>query len=336
MATFESQHKAARVLVVSPNVQNAYGTALLDAALTHRPRVPSDVFVDEGQSYITDEEQYNKGHDYPTVRQEVERSSSFQLSAPLFDFMAGWYHMLILQTVASTGAGPYTHVFKPENATRQAKATTIYMEDTAAIKTKYPDMVATELTISGDASGAVQAQISLAGSGKWTDGAMGAVPAPVAAPTLLLGSDADVLIGPQAAPVSVKQYMRRWSYTISREIELMRVPGGGLVVAQPNVGKLRAKYSIMLRAKDTEVAGDPRTIALANTIREIQININSGAAAQLKVKFPGAYVRAKRTMEGNYVAWSIEGNEQDVQKSGANEIIECTVINSQATYLVGA
>ncbi|MGB9103118.1 MAG: hypothetical protein WCC59_00040, partial [Terriglobales bacterium] len=92
----------------------------------------------------------------------------------------------------------------------------------------------------------------------------------------------------------------------------------------------------VMRAIETEGAAEPRTLMIANTLREVQINVNSGASAQLKAKFPNAYVKTTPVMDGKYLAWQIDAGDQDLVKVGANEIIEATVINGQATYLVGA
>jgi hypothetical protein len=106
--------------------------------------------------------------------------------------------------------------------------TSIYLEDTAAVKTTYLDMAGVELTISGGGSGPVMMQLSLQGSGRYTDAAIGAMPA-VQVPVLLLASDMDIQLGAPAGAVSIKDLVRQWSIKISRTIELHRAPGGGLV-----------------------------------------------------------------------------------------------------------
>lgn len=333
---FESQHKAARVLVISPNYQAAYGTALADGVLTYRPRTPGEAFINFGPNYQTDEGWYNKGHDFPSSRVRTENNSAFQMACPVDSYMAAWLIAQLLQGYSVTGAGPYTHVFKPLNSTRQARGTTLYVEDTAAIKTKWLDMVGVELTISGSGSGVLQASLSMVGSGKFTDGAMGGGPPAAPTPTMLLASDTDILIGPAAGAVSIKQYIRQWSYKITRQVEIFRSPGNTLFAVQANVEKLRASFSFVARAKDTEVAGDLRTIALADTVREVQFVTNSGASAQLTAKFPACYIRQQPSLDGNFVSWNVDASEEDCQKSGANEVIEVTAINAQATYLTGS
>jgi hypothetical protein len=102
----------------------------------------------------------------------------------------------------------------------------------------------------------------------------------------------DITLGRQRLAVSIKDLVRQWSIKISRTIELHRAPGGGLFVTQTNIDKQRASYSMLVRAKDTEVAADPRSLFLADTIQETNFIMNSGAAAQCTVKFPNHYVHA--------------------------------------------
>lgn len=336
MAQYEAQHIAARALVISPNKQLAYGAALADLNLTHRPRIDGGAFATIGRSYFTDDELANKGHEYPTMRQVSMQETGLDLQLPVSDFLAGWLAAMMLGSVTTVGAAsPYTHTFKALSSTRISPVTTIYMEDTAAVKTKYPDMAGVELTVSGGSSGPVMAQIKLVGTGRMTDVAMAAPPV-AAVPTILMAADGDLLIGPQGAPVSVKDRLKEWSYKITRSIEPHRGPGSGLYAVQNNIESVRASLSFLIRAKETEAATEPRTLFLNDTIQEIQINVNSGAAAQLKAKFPACYVRTSPVADGKFVGWRVEVTEQDVLKLGANEIVELTALNSQATYLVGA
>jgi hypothetical protein len=337
MAIRQVQQKiAVRNLVLSPNSQTTYGTAIAGASMTKRPpKMNPDNYVRISKKLYTDEGMANKGHEYMTTRQETDRAVDLQLDLPMTDFLVGWAMANILGAVTTTGAGPYTHVFKPLNSTRVTPVTSIYTEDTSAVKTTYVDMAATELTLSGGGSGPGMMSISFQGSGRFTDAAIGAMPA-VSAEILLLASDLDILLGPQAAAVSIKDLVRQWSIKITRTIELHEAPGSGLYITQTNTEKQRASYSMLLRAKDTEVAADPRTLFLADTLQETQFVFNSGAAAQCTVKFPGHYVHAVPVSDGNFVGWQVDATEEDVIKSGANEIVQATVINSQPTFLVGA
>jgi hypothetical protein len=113
-----------------------------------------------------------------------------------------------------------------------------------------------------------------------------------------------------------------------------RAPGGGLYATMHKIQQQRVSVSLRVAAKDVD---DIRTVFLLDQMRELQINTNSGAAAQLKFKFPGLYLSAAQIgTDGNEEIWQIESNERSVIKSGANNLVEVTVINGQSTYLVGA
>ena len=337
MATYEPQHISARNLVLTANRQNAYGTAVIEADLLERARFDGQAFASIVPTFWSDDPLSGRGHEFPTERDPIKWDTALQIPRHVDDWFAGWLIAQVLQEYSVTNVGAvYTHVFKPLSTTRQAKATTVYFEDSAAIKYKMPDLVGVELTITIPESGPVTASISLQGSGRYTDGALaGGVPA-LASRTLLLGSDADVLMGASGAAASIKPRLRQAQYKITRTIEIQRAPGGSLYAVQANVEQQRASFSIVIRTIATEGAAEPRTLMIANTLREVQININSGAAAQMNVKFPNAYVKTTPVMDGKFLAWQIDAGDQDLVKVGANEIIEATVINGQATYLTGA
>jgi hypothetical protein len=339
MATYEPQHISARNLLLTSNSQNAYGTKVPDANLLERARFDGNAFAMINPTFWSDGELAGRGSEFPSERRPIMWETGFQLQRHVDDYLAGWMVAQVLQAYSVSGPGPYIHVFKPLSATRQAKATTVYFEDSAAVKYIIPDLVGAELTITIPESGPVTMSLSMTGSGRWTDGALGnAVPA-FAARTLLLGSDADVLIGASGAAASVKNRWRASAQIkITREIEIHRAPGGALYAIQANVSQQRASFNITLRAKDTEDAAEPRTLMIANTLREVQINVNSGAAAKLYAKFPNTYIKTTPTMDGKFLAWQMEGGDQELVKpiGSASEIVEVTVTNSEATYLVGA
>jgi hypothetical protein len=259
MATYEPQHISARNLLLTANSQNNYGVAIPDANLLERARFDGNAFASINPSFWSDGELAGRGHEFPTERPLIMWETGMQMSRHVDDWLAGWMIAQVLQGYSVSGAGPYIHVFKPASASRQAKATTVYFEDSAVIKYRLLDLVGTELTITIPENGPVTMQISLQGSGRFTDGVLGnAVPA-LAARTLLLGSDADFLIGASGAAASVKNRWRASAQIkITREIEIHRAPGGGLYALQANIDKQRAGFTIMLRAKDTEDAAEPR------------------------------------------------------------------------------
>jgi len=336
MPTYEPQHISARNLLLTANSQNNYGTPIAAASLLERARFDGQAFAAITPSFWDDSALSGRGHEFPTERDPIKWDTALQMARHVDDWFAGWMVAQVLQAYSVTGAGPYIHVFKPLSATRQAKATTVYFEDSAAVKYTMPDLVGVELTVTIPSDGPVTAQLSMSGSGRWTDAPLGIALPVLAARTLLLGSDADVLIGASGAAASVKARLRQAQYKITRQIEVHRAPGGGLYAVQANVDQQRASFSFVIRAKDTEDAAEPRTLMISNTLREVQINVNSGAAAQIACKFPNCKVRTTPVMDGKYLAWQVDAGDQDLLKAGASEIVEVTVTNSQATYLTGA
>jgi len=327
---YEAQQSNMRNLVISANKQNTAG-ALADAALTHRLRHDPAAFAQFTKEFFSDIDRAGKGHPWPTVRQEIARNTAFQLATDIYDFLAGWLPMTLFQKVVTSGIGPFTHLFTFEVATNIAAVTSLWAQDSNDLKYKLHDLAATQLSISGAQQGPLQASIQMIGSGRHTDGTL-ALPA-LPTPVYLVGSDTDILIGPQAAPVSIKERVRSWEVTFVSGIAPHRAPGGGLFSSFHKIGLHRATARLGVAAKDVD---DIRTLFLGDTKRELQINTNSGAAAQLNIKFPAIFFSGwSLSNDGIEIVHQLEASEQDVLKEAGN-LVELTAINSQATYLVGA
>jgi hypothetical protein len=332
--SFEPQHVRARNITLSPNKQNTIGTALGDANLTQRPPVLDEgAFATIQKEYYSNIDRANKGHQWATVRQKVAQKTGFQFSFDVSDWLAGWMCAFCFGAVTTTGAGPYTHTFKFLQSTNISPLTTIYFEDTADIKYKMQDLAIAELMISGGARGPVQAQVNMLGTGRYTDGAMGAPAAP-SSPTILLASDTDFLIGAPTAAASIKERVKQWQAKFTIGLQPHDAVGGGMFSTFVKIDTQRASWSAQVSAKDVD---DMRTLFTNDTLQEVQINTNSGAAAQLNIKFPNTYVSAAQIgTDGKEEIWSIESDEMAQIKSGASEVAQVTVINGQATWLVGA
>jgi hypothetical protein len=332
--SFEPQEVFLRNLVLGSKKQTTYGTALLDASLTKRVRFDGGDFFTLSKEFYSDSEKAGKGHNWPTQRQETMRSSAGQLNFDLDDYKAAWLGAFFFGNVATVGAGPYTHTFTFLTATNIFPVTSVYLEDTADLKTKWADLAINSLEISGTATGPIRARAGLLGSGKFTDGAMGGagIPALQASPIYLLGSDTDILIGAPAGAASIKERIRSWGAKYEQEIIVHRAPGGGKVGTFTKVMKQRASWQLVIAAKDVD---DVRTLLINDTIQELQINTNSGAAAQLNLKFPGAYVTAAQIgVDGNEEIWSIESNQDaGVIKNGGANYVEYVAINSEPAFL---
>lgn len=324
---------AVREMVLSPNKQNAYGTALLDASLIHRPSFDPGMFVQMTKTPRTNLTKAGKGHRFPSERQIIEVASQLSGSIELTDFLAGMLLALAMGHVVTTGAGPYTHALTFENATAIAPATTIYFEDTADVHNKLPDMSMVDVTLSGGPSGPLMAQISMIGSGRLAAGSMGALPA-AATPTYFLGSDTDILVGAPAAAASIKERVKSWQIKISSGVVVHRAPGGGMYATMNKLtGQPSATFDLVIGATNVD---DINSIFLADTVRELQINTTSGAAS-LNMKFPNVYYAAAQMANNNDEGdWHVTSDEQSALKVGGAEVFQATVINANAHYLVGA
>lgn len=257
--------------------------------------------------------------------------SGLSFEAELYDFLAGWIVAFMCSKDTISGVGPYTHTCIFELATDIAPVTSVYFQDTADVKFKLMDLAIQEATFSGGASGPLRAAVSMIGSGRHLDVAY-ASPAP-GTEVYLLGSDTDILVGAVGAPASIKERVRGWTLKVTQNVAPHRAPGGGLYSSFHKLGFPRLTLSLQVAAKDVD---DLRTLGLADTIQEVQINTNSGAAAQLNFALKGVHFQVpKAGLEGNEIVWSLEADEKDIIKNGANEILTAVAINNQATsYLV--
>jgi hypothetical protein len=332
--SFEAQQYDVRLAAIGAKKQTTYGTALLDASITHKLRFDGAAFFQIQKQYRSDLDRAGKLHPYATERQEIQRDTAFSFEQEVTDFFAGWLAAFACSKDTITGAGPFTHTCIFETSTNIAPVTSIYFEDTADVKFKAMDLAVGDIEISGSPTGPVKAKVNMMGSGKHIDGAVPTINA-LALPTniYLLGSDVDVLIGAVGAAASIKERVRGWTIKISTGISLQRGSGGGLFATMTKLGYPRITVSLQVDAKDVD---DIRTIFLNDTIRELQINCNSGAAAQLNFTFKGLYFSAAQLgVDGNVEVWNVTADEQSVIKNGANEPLTIVAVNSvAASYLV--
>ena len=332
---FEQQHVRSRNITLSANKQTTYGTALGDGALTLRPPVMDETaFASLGKTFYDNMDRANKGHQWTTVRQKIQQATQFNTgTVDLSDAMAGWLFAFLMGADTISGAGPYTHLFKFLQSTNQMPVTTLYFEDTADVKYKMQDMAIAQLTLSGADKGPIQVSANLVGSGRYLDGAMVSPIAPTA-PTILLASDTDILIGAPTAAASIKERIRQWSVKFTVGLVPNYAPGGGMFASFTKIDTQQVSLDLQIAAKDTD---DVRTLFTNDTLQEVDINCNSGAAAQLMIKFPGLYLSSAQIgASGKEEVWSVSSDERSVTKQGSSEVVQVTVINSQPTYLVAA
>jgi len=70
-----------------------------------------------------------------------------------------------------------------------------------------------------------------------------------------------------------------------------------------------------------------------DTLQELQINTNSGAAAQMTLKFPNLYFKAAPQADKLEQVWKLDAAEGDVLKGAALEPFQAVVTNSETAYL---
>lgn len=320
-----------RNLVISPKQQAAWGNALDDADLTRRLTFDPGAYVNLTKQFRSDRDKTGKGHDSPTYRVATDQDLAFDITLDVDDFLLGWIPAFLMGNVATAGAGPYTHTIKFQQTSGTALATTVYLEDSDGLKRRFEGIGINSAEFSGQGRGVVQCRVGMIGSGKIVDGAMAALPA---LPTIkeLLASDASVLIGPPggAAVVDVDRVLS-WAVTLNQDITPHKGPGSGLYATQLKIGHPSPRLQMTISAKETD---DLVLLFLNSTEREIQINIPTAADCSLNFKFPSIYLSSAQVgTDNNEVVLNIESDENSILKSGANEPIVVTAINSQSSYL---
>jgi hypothetical protein len=183
-----------RNIALAANKQNTFLTPVAAAAYVYRQRNPGTAFASFTPSYYSDEQQAGKGHNWPTVRVRIGTATDFSGTWDVDAFNLAWALGFAMGADTVSGAGPFTHLFKFIQSTNQAPVTTLLFQDTADLIYQLPDLAIADLQITGKESGPLSMQFKAVGSGKRVDGAV-ALPA-LTTPSYLLGSDADILIGP--------------------------------------------------------------------------------------------------------------------------------------------
>ncbi|MBZ5597455.1 MAG: hypothetical protein LAN83_03960 [Acidobacteriia bacterium] len=322
-----------RNLVISPKQQSAFGTALIDADLTHRLEFDPGAYVALTRQYRSDRDKTGKGHDFPTYRVATDQDVAFSITLDVDDFLLGWIPAFLMGLVTDAGqASPYTHTIKFQQTTGNALATTIYSEDSDPLKRKFIDVGINVAEFSGSGRGVVQARLDMIGSGKATDGAIANMPA---LPTIkqLLASDAAFSIGnPGAATAIDPDRVLSWTVTLTQDITPFKGPGSVLYGTRLQIGHPSCKLAMTIAAKETD---DLVTRFLGDTETEVQINIATAADCELDFLFPSIYLSAAQpATDTNDVVIQVESNEDSLIKKANTEIVQVTAKNNVPAYLV--
>jgi hypothetical protein len=331
---FESQKKSARNLVLSANMQAAYGGLLADAMLTRRQRFDGSAILELLSTRRSDKEMSGKGTQFATDGQLTGWDTKFSFKAELDAWLAGWAFAFGMGADTVTGVtAPFTHAIAFDDTTTQAPATTLYLEDTAAVKYKVPDMAVSDLTLTIPERGACSLETAFIGTGRWTAGAMGApgVPALVAE-NYLLGSDCIFSIGPVATSVAVTGRHLSSTLKISTGVVNHIAPGGGLFGVFPRRGEWKFSIQTTIAAMATD---DILTLLENDTACALSWNINSGAQAQLAISMPLVHMKAtKLGVNGNMVIWSIE--ETTCFYAAGTQPLGVSVVNAVPLYMTAS
>jgi hypothetical protein len=332
---FISQWKSARNLVLSLNKQLAWNTPLADAALTQRMRFDGSAIVELAQTRRSDLAYAGKGTAFATNGQVTMWDAKLSnLKGEGSSWLLGWLFAFLMGTDTVVGAGPYTHTFDFDETTRTAVPTTVYVEDTEAIKFKCPDMCVNDLTITINDMGAIGVETNLVGTGRQVMGAMVAGPPALAADAYVLASDVVPTIGPVGAGAAITGRMMSATLKFENQLTPHRAMGSGTYATFVRKGNPKFSFTATIAAKDTD---DVDTLFQNDTASVLSLAANSGATAQFTATYPAVHLKSTKIgFDGDMVVWQIEGDESTCFDAAGTPPVTVSVVNSVAAYLVGA
>lgn len=333
MATYTPQRTLLRTIVLSPYVQSDFNVAAFsDADLTHLCEVETTGFANSNPQMESDYTYAGKGNSFASESRQIADDSAMEISNRLTAYRASLYlSMLMGKDVFTAGvagaANTHVHTWLDNGA--PAFATNIYAADTTGIQRKWQDMVMNELVLTGNAQGAIMAKLSLLGTGRYTMGAMAAIPAKMT-PDYLNSHDAQISLGPIGAPVSIYPRALSWEATFARNAELMRMPGNGLNPAFIANGNPTNKLKLVINA---DSSADILNYRNNQTPLEIHINVTSGAVS-MQISYARVILPKTDLGEQNkYVAYTLDLDEQSILKPVGGEAVTVTVTNTAPAFL---
>lgn len=332
---FESQASWLRNLVISLNKQTTWNTPLADVALTKRPRFDGSAVMERTITRRSDQRYAGKGSSFASDGQITTFDTKFGgFKGELTASLAGWMLAFLMGTDTVTGTGsPYTHSFTFDETTRTAVPTTIYAEDTEALKYKCPDMCVDSVTLTISEIGAIMFELAMQGTGYQISGAMVSVPAPDVN-TYLLGSDAALTFGPTGSPASFIGRHMKTTLKLENQLEVHKAPGGGLYGLFVRKGSPKFSIATTIAAKDTD---DIYGVFNSDTECAFTLDVNSGAAAQLNISIPKTHLKTtKLGLDKDMIVWNLEADETTCYQAAGTPPITFQVLNSDAAYLIAA
>ena len=333
---FDYQKISARKLLLTADVQATPNETFADSAFTQVQRFEGAAVAEIAPTRTSNKDAAGKGTSFPTYGQVVGWDTGFKFRCECEPWTLGWALSLVTGSDTVIGSGPYTHTFGfPEN-TNIAPLTNFYIEDSLAVKTKYPDMAVQAVTFTYAARGAIMMDIEMLGTGRWTDVAIASPPALVT-PTYVLNSDTVVSLGPAA---HLANFTATWGRVLSGMVKISSglvkraVPGGGLYGVDMRLGLPKVSFEFVIAVD--HYADDLRTLLINDTLCGLTAVSNSGAASQLKLNFPAFKVKVLRLGRNgeNLEVLSISADETTAYNQASAGSIIAQVVNNVPAYLV--
>jgi len=343
---FEPQRAFDVTWLFSTKKESAYGTKLSDTDLTRRVVTPTVEAAKVSKEFRSDLERFGKGHEFATELEELSRDLRRTTSFDASSLTLAWVAAFTLGKVATTQPNPsgnptaYQHVFTfADPATsKHAPTTTVYEELTADLKRRLVSLACNDFTLTGRSRDVVQLSANWLGSGETVAGALTPLPA-LTPQSFLLGADADIQLGPQGAPVSIKERVLEWSLAISQNLhaDLGYHPGSGKFRGRIWYAARRVSASLLLFAKETD---DILSLFLDDTVRELKIDLPGDLIGpgpekhRAIIRLPAVRITAlDDAIEGHHIIYRVEIGEQGVLKQSGLEPLEITVTNTEASFL---
>lgn len=332
MPAFTMQKQSSRNLVLSPNVQAAYGGPLAEAALSVRQRFDPSTVFEKMPSRRNDKAAAGKGSEWATSDQITGWDTKGTLKNEGDAWLLGYMLALVFGQETVTGSGPYLHTFTVPNVTATMPCTSIYVEETNDVKFTLPDMAASSLSLSVPERGSISASLDMVGTGRWTPGArVSALPALIAA-QYLLGSDFAATITPtggQAVPFSGRQ--KNLSIKVDRGAAPFKASGDGLFASSVASGDGKFSVDLTIAAQATD---DVNGWFESGTTLSITLATNPALPYQIGFTFPAVHVKANKLSDvESKVMWAISWDETTSMQVGNQAAISAFSTNDVPAFL---
>lgn len=342
---FEPQRAFEVNWLFSTKKESAYGTALTATDLNRRVVAPTVEVAKLAKEFRSDLDRFGKGHEFATEVEELSRDLRRSTTFDASSLTVAWVAAFALGKVTTTQPNPsgnptaYQHKFTFADPVtgKHAPTTTVYEELTADLKRRLVSLACNDFALAGRARDVASLTANWLGSGQTVDGAI-TLPA-LTAQSFLLGADADVLLGPQGAPVSLKDRVLEWSLTVSQNLQsdLGYYPGSGKFRGRVWYGPRRVSAALTLFAKETD---DLLTLFLNDTVRELKIDLAGDTIGpgpekhRAVVRLPAVNITAlDDALEGHHILYRVEIGEHGVLKQTGLEPLEITVTNTETSFL---